>query len=180
MGNAESNPVRNMDKRTARREYNEDFSSAIKNYRSKVADDPGVRAETGREEAGGGAGGGGRVRVCVRKRPIFKAELKDHEFDVLTCIGKHKLIVHDARMHMDMKKMYLHHSEFTFDHAFSESAANRDVYDGAASALVHAAVGGGFATCLMYGQTGSGSKLRFVYFFVCTSLVFKLCYIHIS
>ena len=33
MGAAESNPVRNLDKRTARRQYSKDFSYAVERYR---------------------------------------------------------------------------------------------------------------------------------------------------
>lgn len=36
MGQNESNPVRNMDKRTARREYRDDFMEAISLYRQKT------------------------------------------------------------------------------------------------------------------------------------------------
>ena len=37
MGNSSSNPVKNMDKRTSRREYKSDFEGCIASYRSEVA-----------------------------------------------------------------------------------------------------------------------------------------------
>lgn len=161
MGNAESNPVRNMDKRTARREYRETFSNAIASYRAKVA--AMGHSEDACSELNGDArpaedSNSNSVRVCVRKRPIFNYEIKDHEFDVITCVGQKTIVVHDARMHADMKRQYLHHYEFNFDNVFSEKASNEEVYAAAASPLVKYASLGGFSTCLMYGQTGSGSK----------------------
>lgn len=147
-----------MDKRTARREYKEDFAAAIDSYRRKVLGGPEDSA-AGRE----GEGGGNSVRVCVRRRPIFKYELKDHEFDVLTCIGRGRIVVHDARMHVDMKRQFLHHHEFAFDNVFDQHATNQDVYEAAAKPLVTFATAGGYATCLMYGQTGSGMLAASVY-----------------
>ncbi|CAM9346469.1 unnamed protein product, partial [Ectocarpus fasciculatus] len=141
-----------MDKRTARREYKGDFIRGIQSYRCKVE---GARGASGESGGGDPSRGSGGVRVCVRRRPIFDYELKDHEFDVLTCVDN-KIIVHDARMHVDMKKQYLHHHEFTFDNVFNERAQNKAVYDTTARPLVNCAATGGFATCLMYGQTGSG------------------------
>ena len=36
MGNSSSNPVKNMDKRTSRREYSHAFMAAVADYRGKV------------------------------------------------------------------------------------------------------------------------------------------------
>jgi kinesin family protein 2/24 len=160
MGNAESNPVRNMDKRTARREYRDTFAGAIARYRAIVSsEDLHAYAQEG---SGTGSGdmqeGQHNVSVCVRKRPIFQHEIDDGEFDVITTIGGKKVVVHDARMHADMKRQFLYHYEFNFDHVFGEKASNRDVYNASAAPLVESALQGGYATCLMYGQTGSGSK----------------------
>lgn len=152
-----------MDKRTARREYRSDFEAAIKNYRLRVH---GARSEQPSDVEGEGQKSDTcSVRVCVRKRPIFPYELKEHEFDVLTCVENRKIIVHDARMHADMKRQYLEHSEFDFDNVFHEQASNKEVYDGAATDLVKFATEGGFATCLMYGQTGSGSMISYYIIF---------------
>ena len=98
----------------------------------------------------------GDLKVCVRKRPIFKTELQGKEFDVLTVTHGKLMTVHDARMHADMRRQLMNHHEFIFDRVFNEKADNDEVYAGTAAALVEEALNGGFATCLMYGQTGSG------------------------
>jgi hypothetical protein len=85
MGNSESNgnPIRNMDKRTARREYADAFAAAIGRYR----EDNGLVLDPKRKQAPveqglqGDGWDGGVIRVCVRKRPIHKRELDAYEFD---------------------------------------------------------------------------------------------------
>lgn len=81
MGNAESNnPVRNLDKRTARREYREAFSAAIKAYRENYVN---KKSPDGNEQWRDG-----NIMVFVRKRPLFKHEIDSSEFDVVTaCPG---------------------------------------------------------------------------------------------
>ena len=153
MGAAESNPVKNLDKRTARRTYRDAFKGAIERYRSsrKVQAQHAhlAASETVEWEEG-------TIRVCVRKRPIFKDEIKGSEFDVLTCMHDKLITVHDARMHADMVRQLMNHHEFLFDRVFDAKAGNDEVYQGTAAPLVKIAAEGGFATCLMYGQTGSG------------------------
>lgn len=157
MGNAESgNPIRNMDKRTARREYAEDFKAGIMNYRRRlgyIASEqkltPSLIKKVNSQWEDG------TIKVFVRKRPIFKHELESHEFDVISCMDEH-IIVHDARMHNDMKKQYLHHYDFQFDYVFNEFSQNLFVYQVTTQPLVKIAARGGFSTALMYGQTGSG------------------------
>ena len=78
MGAAESNPVRNMDKRTARRTYRAEFEEAIRLYRCS----PKVAAEHAQLAMAAGAADDdaaddaddAAVRVCVRKRPIHREE----------------------------------------------------------------------------------------------------------
>lgn len=155
MGNAESgNPVRNMDKRTARREYKADFSAAITRYRQRMG-----HYLPNQSVTGGGSDiiwdNSGNVKVFVRKRPIFQHEIDSSEFDVITCFPD-KVVVHDARMHNDMKRQLINHHEFTFDKVFHEKTSNEVVYEQAARPLVNIAVNGGYSTALVYGQTGSG------------------------
>ena len=156
MGNLESNPVKNLDKRTARREYRDHFIAAIKTYR---------REEKVKAKSTGAVherrdiiwDGTQNVRVAVRKRPIFKHEVENHEFDVVTFANGQSAVIHDARMHKDMKKMFMNHHEFQFDQVFDEKTDNNDVYTSAVAPLTKfAAVDGGYCTCLVYGQTGSG------------------------
>jgi len=149
MGNAESAVVRNVDKRTSRREHRPTFEAAVRRFREAPFAAPAqdkVRASClGRS-----------VRVCVRKRPIFPHELNDQgEFDVITC-APGRVVVHDARMHPDMIHMFMNHHDFIFDEAFNELADNDMVYQGTAHELVLDVLRGRSATCMMYGQTGSG------------------------
>lgn len=151
MGNAESNPVRNMDKRTARREYRDDFAAAIGRYRQRMNS----RNIDTNESVDNDTWNSGSIRVCVRRRPIFKDELKNFEFDVVTCLNGKRIVIHDARMHTDMKRQFINHHTFDFDRVFNERSTNDDVYKDTAAPLTDIAVRGGYATCLMYGQTGA-------------------------
>lgn len=152
MGNAESsNPIRNMDKRTARREYREAFVGAITEYQESIR----PNRERRKAEPRVLDWGDGNIRVFVRKRPIFKHETDNYEFDVVTCLDK-SIIIHDARMHADMKRQMMHHNTFEFDQVFDEHTSNESVYACTAKSLVDITLNGGFSTCLVYGQTGSG------------------------
>ena len=111
MGNAESQPVRNVDKRTARRDHAPKFMGAIAQYRY----DNGLLGEDAHEaqpsegavEHGDGdscqgeGAGTSRLRVCVRQRPIFSHETQAGEFDVLSS---------DRRVHLHRHlRLHLHH-----------------------------------------------------------------------
>ena len=99
----------------------------------------------------------GEIKVCVRKRPIFKYERESSEFDVITCQPEKQLItVHDARMESNMIGMYINHHNLNFDEVFDDKATNEHVYQHTAAPLVQEAFNGKHTTCLMYGQTGSG------------------------
>lgn len=150
MGGAEStsNPVRNMDKRTARREYKNDFERAIRDYVVKLP------SFDSNQNIGKLNWENGNIRVCVRKRPIFSREVSAGEFDVVTCCGPGTAVIHDARMHSDMKRRFINNIAFDFDKVFNEKARNEDVYSSAALPLVEFAYRGGNATCMVYGQTG--------------------------
>ena len=139
MGAAESNPVRNMDKRTARRTYRGEFQAAIGRFRAfegvsepgdfEVANRGGRITNSDGGDDGGGDGPVASVRVFVRKRPIFKPELKALEFDAVTVLpGSRRVVVHDARMHADMRRMLMNHHAFDFDRVFSERDNNEAVY----------------------------------------------------
>jgi hypothetical protein len=159
MGQVESNPIRNLDKRTARREYREAFCAAIEEYRRQVA--IGYHSDSVRQWQQGGsrkkAWNESEIRVCVRKRPINRDELKNSEFDVVTALSDNKtVIIHDARLYSDMKTQFINHNPFEFSRVFNESENNAVVYHETAAPLVDTAVSGLFGTCFMYGQTGSG------------------------
>lgn len=144
MGNGESNPIRNMDKRTARREYKDDFCRVIAQFRQQYC-----RKELTATEIDWSEWVNGDIRVFVRKRPIFKRETDLGEFDVATCVDNQTITIHDARMHVDMKKQMLNNHEFHFNRVFGESSTNQAVYEASARPLVKIAAAGGNATCLM-------------------------------
>ena len=125
MGNAESQPVRNVDKRTARRDHAPRFKGEITRFRQL-----GVAALL--EEH---AAPNRQVRVCVRRRPIFSHELRAGEFDVLTCAEDARSIaVHDCRMHADCRRLYCNHTSFAFDRVFDEYTDSAAVYADASAA----------------------------------------------
>jgi kinesin family protein 2/24 len=161
MGNEQST-VKNVDKRTARREQAQYFVPAIRAFKMEHTDGKPVDVVTTKldGEAAEQAAWGG-MRVCVRKRPIFPHELSQGEYDVVTCTlkggGAAQVVVHDARLHSDMVHMFINHHAFTFDAVFGEAASNHHVYLETAAPLVGRAVNDGVtATIMMYGQTGSG------------------------
>jgi hypothetical protein len=165
MGNESSNPIRNMDKRTARREYKEDFIRGIEQYKHKYFKSK--AHNVGKKELNWNDGG---IKVFTRKRPIFNHEIENGEFDVVTCFHNN-IIIHDARMHSDMKRQMLHHHEFEFDEVFSDQIQNRTVYEKTGKPLVEYACKGGFATAMVYGQTGSGK--------VSSSIVYSSLHRHV-
>lgn len=156
MGNTESNPVRNVDKRTARRDHAPKFITAISNFRGVHADELGNVVLDEPPDDPERALRAARVRVCVRRRPIFLHELKAGEFDVLTC-SRTAICVHDGRLHADCRHLFMKHHTFPFDRVFDERTSSDAVFADAVAPLVRACVEEGAPACvLMYGQTGSG------------------------
>lgn len=159
MGNNESNPIRNMDKRTARREHRSVFMRTISSYRKRRKDGtPGIdNLASPARDISWATESDQNIRVCVRKRPIFKHEIEDYEFDVVSAIEGRIAVVHDGRMHTDMRRHFMNHHQFVFDKVFDEKTNNDEVYKSAVAPLTRfAVVEGGYCTCLVYGQTGSG------------------------
>ena len=154
MGNSESQPVRNVDKRTARRDHAHLFKGAITAYRREVllnAIDEGGDARGGLIHDPGDA-----LRVAVRRRPFFKHELDQGEFDVVSC-EKRSISVHDCRLYPDCRRLYVDNLKFRFDRVFDEAADSLVVYAESVAPLVQRACTTARAsTVLMYGQTGSG------------------------
>ena len=116
MGNAQGNPIRNIDKRTARREYKDTFQRAILKYQLDNGIDPSVPRKDLEKRilnfGDGESGSSSNVRVVVRKRPIFEHEIDGHEFDVATCLDARNVTIHDTRMHADMRRMLLTNNSF--------------------------------------------------------------------
>ena len=155
MGNAESQPVRNVDKRTARRDFAHLFKGALTRYRQNVLVDGGGAAAEGPVPVDWEDRGGRHLRIAVRRRPIFPHETNAGEFDVVTCTPT-EVTIHDCRMHPDCRRLYVGHNSFDFDRVYDQHASSRDVYQGSVAPLVRLATVAKAATVLMYGQTGSG------------------------
>ena len=81
-------------------------------------------------------------------------------------------MIHDARMHADMRHMFLNHQDFAFDDVFDDNADNDAVYGGTGHDLILAAVENGIGTVLMFGQTGSGKTFKMNAIYVCVTVSF--------
>ena len=55
--------------------------------------------------------------------PFFPKEYQKGEFYVISCLPK-RVVIHDARMHADMRHMFLNHHDFAFDDVFGDNADN--------------------------------------------------------
>ncbi|KAJ3216537.1 Kinesin-like protein kif24 [Dinochytrium kinnereticum] len=96
-----------------------------------------------------------RIRVCVRKRPLNKKELRSNQPDIAPITGKRGLTINEPKVKVDLTKFVEQH-EFTFDEVFDCDSTNDEVYRRTAWPLVEYIFTGGKATCFAYGQTGSG------------------------
>ncbi|CAG5129394.1 unnamed protein product [Candidula unifasciata] len=95
------------------------------------------------------------IKVCVRKRPLTRRELRAKEEDIVHTESTNTLIVNEPKLAVDLKAYTLQH-EFIFDEVFDEKCTNEDVYLRAARPLISCIFNGGTATCFAYGQTGAG------------------------
>jgi len=95
-----------------------------------------------------------RMRVCVRKRPIFPQE-EEEEFDVITAKSP-EMVVHNCLTKADLKSLFVGHMGFHFARVFDEDADDAAVYAQCAQPAVQYAAGGGSSAIFMFGQTGSG------------------------
>ena len=106
MGNSESQPVRNVDKRTARRDHAPKFKGAITSYRQGIWGAAPKDADIGTDSLFHSANDA--LRVAVRRRPFFKHELDQGEFDVVSC-ERRRITVHDCRLHPDCRRLFVDH-----------------------------------------------------------------------
>ncbi|OQR90755.1 kinesin-like protein [Achlya hypogyna] len=136
-----------MDKRTARKVHGVEFRSMIQRIRAQLL-------SSNQEDDSGAMGDG--IQVYVRKRPLLEHEPKKKEFDVVTCVGDRRVVVHDCQMYADMKRKYIENHTHTVSHCFPESASTDDVYARVGAPLLDHAKSGGKSVIMMYGQTGSG------------------------
>ncbi|XP_019956348.2 kinesin-like protein KIF24 isoform X2 [Paralichthys olivaceus] len=96
-----------------------------------------------------------RISVCVRKRPLTRAQSRRGEADVVTTSDGECVIVHESKEAVDLTQYILQH-RFYFDQVFGEESSNEEVYQRTAYPLVQHMLNGGKATCFAYGQTGAG------------------------
>ena len=89
------------------------------------------------------------VQVVVRCRPLFGKELNEGREQIVEMDTKTGAV--SLRNPKDAQN-----KNFTFDKIFDASCTQRDVYEGAASRIVDAALQGYNGTVFAYGQTGTG------------------------
>jgi len=140
---------RMFDKRELRRRHKALFEQQLDRWREQHV----VSSASG---GGGGEASASRVRVCVRKRPLFDYESQAEEFDVLTVRSGNEVVVHNCLTKADLRSLFVSHMGFPFCHAFGESASDEEVFAHCAAPAVRHTQQGGVATLFMFGQTGSG------------------------
>eukprot|EP00929_Paragymnodinium_shiwhaense_P097551 TRINITY_DN59202_c0_g1_i1.p1 TRINITY_DN59202_c0_g1~~TRINITY_DN59202_c0_g1_i1.p1 ORF type:complete len:981 (-),score=143.75 TRINITY_DN59202_c0_g1_i1:63-3005(-) len=146
-----------FDKRELRRRHRNLFDAQLAAWREQYLH--------GAPSGSSGGSESSRVRVCVRKRPLFDYEVKADEFDVISVRGGTELVVHNCLTKADLRSLFVSHMAFPFFHAFGDSANDEDVYKNAAAPAVRHAQQGGVATLFMFGQTGSGKTHTMAGFF---------------
>ena len=108
------------------------------------------------------------IHVAVRKRPLWPSESERGEFDVMSVGGsladgsvhhraRDTMWLHNARLRLDARHMYVDHHGFPFDAVFDERHDTEEVYRRAVAPLVAASQKrGGRAAVVAFGQTGTG------------------------
>lgn len=196
---------RNLDKKSARLKYGGEFASEIDRYMA------GIRSMTSplaaaitppngktKKKASSSCCSASCVKVYVRKRPIFAAQLEQGDFDVVQIVpdcdstattttvtprsagvaaaAAATVVVYKTIMAADMRTKLVQPVAFSdgVAAAFDDQTGSEAVYRTAVQPLVHSVLHRGQAsTLLMFGQTGSGtSVVRFIYFDrFCVSLI---------
>jgi len=137
-----------FDKRLLRRMNKDEFFQTLSSWRAQHLQEPSQASSKSVDV-------NSRVRVCVRKRPIFDNEVQAGEFDVIS-VRDSEVVVHNCLTKADLKSLFVSHMAFPFAHAFSENTTDDEVYRQCASPAVEHALRAGVATIFMFGQTGSG------------------------
>ena len=135
-----------------RREHSVEFIAAVAAFNAKHCAPPG-----GGALAAGDGRAGPRIRVAVRKRPLFEHERARRDFDVVSCAAD-GVWLHRCMMRADLKHMACESFDFAFpDGTFAETEDTDAVFRAAVAPLVaSAAQDGGVSTVMCFGQTGSG------------------------
>jgi kinesin family member 2/24 len=141
----------NVDKRTARKIHAEEFQHTIREIRQEYLREFQARQVKAEPEIGSD-----QIHVYVRKRPVLEHEAANHEFDVISSIGLREIVIHECKMHNDMRHKYIMSHHQRFSRCYDEKTETETVYEDAGKPLVLHAMSGGKSVCMMYGQTGSG------------------------
>lgn len=91
-----------------------------------------------------------KIRVVVRKRPLFGKEIIRNERDILTVVGNKSLVVQELKEKVDTTK-YIEEHSFTFDNVFEHTQDNNEIYNECILPLVTETFNGAKTTCFAYG-----------------------------
>ncbi|KAK3606223.1 hypothetical protein CHS0354_037895 [Potamilus streckersoni] len=116
---------------------------------------PGATASNQKSRSRTGGMRDEKIKVCVRKRPLNRKEIKAGDEDIVRTESTTTVIVNEPKLAVDLTAYTLQH-EFIFDEVFDGTCTNEDVYIRAARPLINCLFDGGSATCFAYGQTGAG------------------------
>lgn len=140
---------RMFDKRCLRIRNSDAFQQQVSHWRAKFPPPQNLRTTSQ-------AVWDSRVRVCVRKRPLFKHEAGSDEFDVVSIRDEDELVVHNCLTKADLKSLYVSHMGFRFSRVFDADANDGDIYADCTRPVVEHVMQGFMGTVFMFGQTGSG------------------------
>lgn len=90
-----------------------------------------------------------KIRVCIRKRPLTKKELKKNNKDMVIVEGN-KIMVKEERTKLDLTP-YIEKHIFEFDNSFSENIDNFQIYNEVIRPILYFAIEGGKSSCFAYG-----------------------------
>lgn len=135
-----------FDKRLLRRRHKEEFMENLSSWREQHLQDNSNQSSEAAPS---------RVRVCVRKRPLFDHEVQADEFDVIS-VRDAEVVVHNCLTKADLRSLFVSHMGFPFSRAFGSETADDEVYAQCAAPAVDHVLKMGVATIFMFGQTGSG------------------------
>ncbi|CAK0807928.1 unnamed protein product, partial [Prorocentrum cordatum] len=103
------------------------------------------------------SGAAGGLRVCARKRPLLPFELEADGWDAVeVCCRESAVLCHDGKIHRSGRSLSMVHRRFPLHRVWPASATTEDVYRDEVAELLAVALGGGSATLLCMGQTGTG------------------------
>lgn len=97
-----------------------------------------------------------RFEIFARKRPLWKSEAAEGEYDALTIDEDvQRCIVHDGKAARDMST-YTQHREFALDGVYAAATQERDLLARVVDPLLAKAAAGQRASLILFGQTGTG------------------------